>query len=438
MSWEFETDPDFEEQLDWMRTFVRDECEPLDLLWPEYHLAPPPDWLRPLTDGLKAQVRERGLWACHLSPDLGGQGYGQLKLALMNEILGTSEWSQTIFGVNAPDTGNAEILAHYGTHAQKQRYLEPLLNGECFSAFSMTEPQGGADPAQLRTRAVRDGDEWVIDGDKYFTSNARDAAFLIVMAVTDPDVEVYRGTSMFLVPRETPGFEIVRDTALFGEEPGVGMTHPHVAYRNVRVGADALLGVEGEGFKIAQTRLGGGRIHHAMRAIGVAQRAFELMCERAASRETQGTRLADKQLVQAAIADSYVEIEPFRLFVLRTAWGMDRHGSRAMRRDISATKVLAARVLRDVVERSLHLHGALGTSEEMPLARMWRDVASMGIHDGPTEVHLGVIARQLMFDVAPAEGIWPSAWVPALRERAHEKYADVLARRTAEEVAGAR
>jgi acyl-CoA dehydrogenase len=426
VGWSFETDPALREKLDWMRTFVREECEPLDLLWPEYHLAPPPAWLRPHVLALKDQVRERGLWACHLGQELGGQGFGQLQLALMNEILGVSEWAQTIFGVNAPDTGNAEIIAHYGSEAQKASYLQPLLDGEVFSTFAMTEPQGGADPAQLRTRARRENGGWRISGEKFFASNARDAAFLIVMAVTDPDVEVYRGTSMFLVPGEAEGIEIVRDVPLFGEEPGVGLTHPHVRFNDVVVPAEALLGGEGDGFAIAQTRLGGGRIHHAMRAVGVARRAYEMMCERAVSRHTKGTSLAEKQMAQEAIADSYLEIEQFRLFVLQAAWRIDREGTKAVREDVSGTKVIAARVLRNVVMRALQMHGALGASSEMPLAKMLRDAAVMGIHDGPTEVHLQVIARRVLREVEAADGMWPTEWIPGRREAAGEKYADLL------------
>ena len=225
MAWDFSTEPEFQEQLDWMDTFVREEVQPLDLLWGDRVFHPLDPALRAIVDPLKHQVRDRGLWACHLGPELGGQGYGQVKLALMNEILGRSQWASVVFGTQAPDTGNAEIIAHYGTDAQKRDYLEPLLSGELFSAYSMTEPQGGSDPSLFETRAIRDGDEWIIEGWKFFTSNARTAAFLIVMAVTDPDVEVYRGMSMFLVPTDTPGVRIVRNIGLMGERvPGSGRT----------------------------------------------------------------------------------------------------------------------------------------------------------------------------------------------------------------------
>ena len=244
-------------------------------------------------------MRRQGLWATHLGPELGGQGYGQLKLALLNEILGRSQWASIVFGCQAPDTGNAEIIAHYGTPEQKERYLRPLLDGEMFSCYSMTEPHAGADPTLFTTRAVKDGDEWVINGWKFFSSNARTASFLIVMVVTNPDVSAYQGMSMFLVPTDTPGVNIVRNVGLAGEPLNEG-SHALIHYEDVRVPADALLGGEGQAFAIAQTRLGGGRIHHAMRTIGLAQKAIDMMCERALSRETAG-QPARRQAVRAGL-----------------------------------------------------------------------------------------------------------------------------------------
>src|SRR3954470_20758791 len=304
VSWDFETEPEFQEKLDWASQFVRDEVEPLDYVWRHEQYEPLEGARRKIIDPLKEQVRAQGLWATHLGAELGGQGYGQLKLALLNEILGRSMWSSIVFGCQAPDTGNAEIIAHYGTPEQQERYLQPLLSGECFSCYSMTEPHAGADPTLFRTRAVKDGDEWVIQGWKYFSSNAKTASFLIVMAVTDPEVSAYQGMSMFLVPTDTPGIKIERNVGLWGEPINEG-SHALIHYDEVRVPADALLGGEGQAFAIAQTRLGGGRIHHAMRTIGMAQKAIDMMCERALSRETQGSLLADKQFVQGYIADSY-------------------------------------------------------------------------------------------------------------------------------------
>src|SRR6202167_488562 len=244
MALDFTTEPEFQEKLDWMDAFVRDEVEPLDLVWGGKAFHPLSDSLRKVVDPLKQQVRNRGLWACHLGPELGGEGYGQLKLSLMNEILGRSQWAPIIFGTQAPDTGNAEIIAHYGTEEQKERYLLPLLDGAVFSSYSMTEPQGGSDPTRFTTMARRDGEEWVLEGWKFFSSNARTASFLIVMAVTNPDVSAYKGMSMFLVPTDTPGVEIVRNVGLMGEslhDDEAGM-HALIHYNEVRLPADSLLG----------------------------------------------------------------------------------------------------------------------------------------------------------------------------------------------------
>jgi acyl-CoA dehydrogenase len=426
--WDFSTEPEFEEQLEWMRTFVVEEVAPLDLLWPHHHHRVPPPWLKKVVDPLKDEVRRRGLWACHLSPELGGQGFGQVKLSLMNEILAPYEWGPTIFGVQGPDTGNAEILAHYGTAEQKERYLRPLLAGELFSAFSMTEPQGGSDPTGFRCRATRDGDDWVLNGEKFFTSNSSEAAFLIVMAVTDPDAPPHRRMSMLLVPRETPGIITVRPTRFMGE-PEDAIDHALIRYDDVRVPDENMLGGPGQGFEVAQTRLSGGRIHHAMRAVGQARHAFEMACERVLSRSARGGPLADQQLVQQAIADSYAQIEQFRLFILRTAWRIDQGQgyTREIRRDIAVTKVLSARVVHDVVERAMHLHGALGVSDEMPFGELWAKAAAYGIWDGPTEVHTTTAARLVLRDHQPAPGDYPTQWLPARVEAARERYADALA-----------
>jgi acyl-CoA dehydrogenase len=436
VAWEFSTDPDFDEQLTWMRGFVKDEVAPLDLAFPHLDHRVPTPALKKVIDPLKDEVRRRGLWACHLGPELGGQGFGQLKLSLMNEILGPYMWGPTIFGTQAPDTGNAEIIAHYGTEEQKKLYLEPLLSGELFSAFSMTEPQVGADPMLFECRAERQGDDWVINGEKFFTSNAEYAAFYIVMAVTNPDVRPYDGMSMFLVPKETPGVEIVRPTHYMGEGPG-SIGHPHVRYTNVRVSAEGLLGDEGQAFVIAQTRLSGGRIHHAMRAIGQAQYAFDMMCERALSRRSGDGLVADRQLVQDAIATAYAEIEQFRLFVLRAAWKIDNEGySPEARKDIAVAKFLSAKLMSSVLEKAVHIHGALGTSDEMPLARLWQLVPAYGVWDGPTESHVTVAARLILRDHQPAPGLWPTEWLPARREAALAKHAETLAGMTAERLAG--
>jgi len=387
------------------------------------------DKLRKIVDPLKQRVREQKLWACHLGPELGGEGYGQVKLSLMNEILGRSRWAPIIFGCQAPDTGNAEIIAHYGTDEQKERYLRPLLDGEIFSSYSMTEPQGGSDPTRFETRARRDGDEWVIDGWKFFSSNARTSAFLIVMAVTDPDVSAYQGMSMFLVPTDTPGVDIVRNIGLMGEHFGDGHEGMHalIHYNEVRVPAESLLGGEGQAFAIAQTRLGGGRIHHAMRTVGVCQKAIDMMCERALSRHTQGSILADKQTVQNYIADSYAQLTQFRLFVLYVAWEIDQYQDyRKVRHDIAAVKVLTAQVLHDIVQRSIQVHGALGVSNELPLGGYWMMVPIMGLVDGPSEVHRVTVARQILKRYKAAPGAWPTEHLPEKLAAARAKFAEHL------------
>jgi acyl-CoA dehydrogenase len=418
MAWDFSTDPQYQELLDWADTFVRTEVSRLDLLWPHDVYKPLTDEQRSVVTPLKQKVRDKGLWASHLGPELGGQGFGQLKLAQLNEILGTSQWAPRIFGTQAPDTGNAEIIAHYGTPAQKEAYLAPLLEGEIVSCYSMTEPQGGADPGVFTTRAERDGDDWVINGEKFFSSNARWASFFIVMAVTDPEADVRHRMSMFLVPADTPGIEILRNMATFGEAEEEG-SHAWIRYTDVRVPGAALLGTAGDAFGVAQTRLGGGRVHHAMRSVGNAQRALDMMAERALSRSTQGGLLADKQLVQGFLADSYIEIAQFRLLVMYTAWQIDRYQDyQRVRKDIAAIKVMTPRVLENVARRAIQVHGALGVTTDMPLARILAGGLSLALADGPTEVHQVTVARQLLRGYKPAEGLWPSAHLPTRRAEA--------------------
>jgi acyl-CoA dehydrogenase len=423
MSWDFETDPEYQRLLDWADEFLREEVEPLDLV-----LHDPYDKsdLRAMAivRPLQQRVKEQGLWACHLGPELGGKGFGQVRLALLNEILGRSRWAPSVFGCQAPDSGNAEIIAHFGTPSQKERYLRPLLDGEISSCYSMTEPHGGADPTLFTTRAVRDGDEWVINGEKWFSSNAKHASFIIVMAVTDPEISAYKGMSMFIVPAGTPGLSIVRNVGVGSEREG---SHGYVRYENVRVPADHLLGDEGGAFVIAQTRLGGGRIHHAMRTIAQVRKAFDMMCERAVSRQTRKGSLATLQLTQEKIADSWIQMEQFRLLVLRTAWLIDKHQDyRKVRKDIAAVKAAMPTVFHDVVQRAMHLHGALGISNEMPFSAMMVGAQALAIADGPTEVHKVTVARQLLKGYEPVEGLWPSGHLPTRRAAARERYAELL------------
>ena len=426
---DFSIDPAFQEQLDWIREFVKAEVEPLDLAFAGeemvYNKASAfyEEAIRPL----QQVVKDRGLWSCHLTPDFGGQGYGQVQLAYMNEILGRSQFGPTVFGNQAPDSGNAEIIAHYGTPEQKAKYLEPLLDGRISSCYSMTEPQGGADPGVFTCSAVRDGDEWVIDGEKWFASSLRYASFLIVMVITDPDVAVHKGASMFLVPADSPGIEVVRNVGVVQESVGHG-GHAYVRYNSVRVPAENLLGGEGQAFTIAQTRLGGGRLHHAMRTVGAVSRCLDMLCERALSRTTQGELLARKQATQEKIADSFIELLQFKLQVLHAAWVVDQKGGHAARKEIAAVKVATPKVYREAVLRTIQLHGALGVSNEMPLANMLMASVTMGIADGPTEVHKFTVAREVLKDYSPAEGDWPSEHLPERRAAARAEFADLLER----------
>ena len=368
-------------------------------------------------------MKAQGLWACHLPPELGGKGFGQLKLALMNEIIGRCSWAPTVFGCAAPDTGNAEILALYGTAGQKKRYLQPLLDGDIVSCFSMTEPQAGADPKEFTCKAWREGDEWVIEGEKWYSSNARYASFLIVMAVTNPDNAPHERMSMFIVPAESPGIVIKRNVPGMNDAEDEG-TQAYIHYDRVRVPADAMLGKPGEAFKVAQARLGGGRIHHAMRTVGVCNRALEMMLERAVSRRTQGRLLADHQFVKGMIAQSAIELEQFRLLVLKTAWIIDNEPHGAARTHIGMAKVAMAKVYHDIVERAVHLHGALGTSRDTPLAKMWMGVPMLAVADGPTEVHLVQVANALLKNAKPAPGLFPSEHIPTKRAAARARFGD--------------
>jgi acyl-CoA dehydrogenase len=423
MAWDFSTEPEFQAHLDWMAQLVREQIWPLETLLEELEWEQVMRAIAPLQE----RVRERGLWAAHLDPELGGQGFGQVKLGLMHEILGTSPLAPFAFGNAAPDSGNSEILALAGTDEQKERWLYPLLAGDLRSAFSMTEPEtAGSDPTTLRTSAVRDGDEYVLNGHKWFSSNASIADFLIVMAVTDPDARRYQRASMFIVPVDTPGVEIVRDIPTM-EHPAETWArygnHAEIYYRDVRVPKESLLGAQGAGFLIAQQRLYPGRIHHCMRWLGVSRRAFDMLCEYALTREVGGSKLADKQTVQNWIADSAAQMDAARLMTLHAAWKMDAEGAAAARREISLIKFWGAQVLHDVVDRALQIHGALGYSTDMPLEAMYRYARAARFYDGADEVHRESVARQILRGYEPpADGV-PTQHVPTRRAAAREQFA---------------
>ena len=348
-----------------------------------------------LVEELRGRAREAGLWAPHVPPEAGGTGLGFLYYACLNEEIGRSTYAQLVFGCQAPDAGNAEILHLYGTDDQKARFLRPLVAGEARSFFAMTEPEvSGADPTLLRTRAVREGDEWVIDGHKWFSSGADGAAFAVVFAVSDPDAEPHRRGTMILVPAEAPGVEIVRPVPVMGHTGRGWSTHCEVRFTGVRVPAANTLGAEGDAFRIAQKRLGPGRIHHAMRWLGQMQRAFELMCAYANEREAFGGPLAEKQTVQNWVADSAAEIQASRLLTMDAARKID-DGSEA-RVEIALLKVFVANTLVRVVDRAIQVHGARGLTDETPLAVMSMMARGARIYDGPDEVHRMSAGRRIL------------------------------------------
>ena len=342
---------------------------------------------------LRERAKADGLWNLFLPGEEHGAGLTNWEYGMLCEEMGKSLISPMVFNCSAPDTGNAEIILEHGTDAQKQRWLDPLLEGTIRSCFSMTEPEvAGSDPTGLRARAVLDGDEWVIDAHKWFTSGAVGAEVAIAMVVTDPDAAPHKRASMILVPTDAPGFNLIRPVSVMGHDGGPG--HCEIRYEGCRVPADSLLGERGAGFKIAQDRLGPGRIHHCMRAIGAAERALEMMCKRANTREAFGGLLRDKQFVQDFVAKSRIEIDGARLMVLNAAWRMDEYGKREARQEISMTKVVAANVVMDVIDRAIQVHGALGVSDDTPLAVMWRSLRMLRLADGPDEVHKMVIAMR--------------------------------------------
>jgi acyl-CoA dehydrogenase len=346
-----------------------------------------------ILEELKSKAKALGLWNLFLPDEEYGAGLTNVEYAPLCEIMGRSEIAPVVFNCAAPDTGNMEILAEFGTPEQRQRWLRPLLEGEIRSCFSMTEPEvSGADPTGLRCRAVRDGDAYVIEGHKWFTSGAAGAAFAIVMAVTDPHAAPHARASMIIVPTDTAGFNLIRSVPVMGETRAGG--HGEIRYENCRVPASNLLGPEHGGFGIAQARLGPGRIHHCMRCIGAAERAFELMCRYANDRVAFGGPLAEKQFVQDWVAKSRMEIDQARLLTLHAAWKIDVHGKRAARQEISMIKVIAPNMAMQVLDRAIQCLGSLGMSDDTPVASLWRHMRGLRIADGPDEVHKMVIARR--------------------------------------------
>jgi acyl-CoA dehydrogenase len=355
-------------------------------------------WGRPpIMAELKQEAKSRGLWNLFLPHSEHGAGLTNLQYAPLAEILGHSAIASEALNCSAPDTGNMEVLAQFGTEAQQQEWLQPLLDGEIRSAFCMTEPDvASSDASNISLRIEQDGDEYVLNGRKWWSTGALapECKVLIVMGVTNPDAERYRRQSQVLVPRDAPGVEVVRGLSVFGYDDGWHGGHAEVRFTDVRVPVDNVLLGEGEGFRIAQERLGPGRIHHCMRTIGVTERALELACKRAVSRVTFGQPIARQGVVQEWIAQARIKIEMARLMVLKTAWLMDTVGNSGARVEISAIKVAIPEMATWILDRAIQIHGGAGVSQDFPLAQMYAGLRTLHLADGPDEVHVMSIARR--------------------------------------------
>jgi acyl-CoA dehydrogenase len=381
--------------LEAIRTFVDERVIPVEEEFRRAHDFTP---VEAKMRDVRAEAKARGLWLPQLAKRHGGMGLSLLEHGLVSEILGRSPLGNYALNCQAPDAGNMEVLAEYGSRAQRERFLEPLLAGDIRSCFAMTEPdKPGSNPVWLGTTARKDGDDFVINGHKWFTTAADGAAFAIVMAVTEPEGPPHKRASMFVVPTDTPGFRFVRNIPIMGEAGSGWASHAELRFENCRVPATAMLGFPGAGFFIAQARLGPGRIHHCMRWIGICERAFDLMCRRAATRElAPGKLLAHKQTIQNWIAESRAEIDAARLAVLHAAWRIDAVGQKAARVEVSTIKFHVAKVMREVLERAIQTHGALGITDDTILSFFYRHERGAQIYDGADEVHKTVVAREVL------------------------------------------
>ncbi len=390
-----ETSPRLEAILEQVRRFVQEELIPLEHAF----LNRPFRELLPTLQAKRQQVKEMGLWAPHLPAEYGGLGLTLSQFARVSEELGRTPLGHYVFNCQAPDIGNMELLLEHGTPEQQERWLRPLARGEIRSCFSMTEPEhAGSNPTWLSTTAVKDGDDYVINGHKWYTTSADGAAFAIVMAVTNPEAgNRHQRASQIIVPTDTPGFQLVRNISVMGHTGEDFFSHAEVIYENVRVPQSNRIGAEGEGFALAQQRLGPGRIHHCMRWIGICERAFDMMCRYAVKRElAPGRTLADQEVIQMWVAESRAEINAARLMVLETARKIDARGSYAARDDISLIKFHVANVLQRVLDRSLQVHGGLGMTDDTPLAYWYSHERAARIYDGPDEVHKWSVARRIL------------------------------------------
>lgn len=377
-----------------VKAFVEEELYPIEMQlvhgpWPEAKV---------LLDEKRAMARSLGLWTPYLSEDDGGLGLTMTEFGQISELLGMTPLGHYALNCQAPDIGNIELMHQFASEELKERYLHPLINGEIRSCFSMTEPEfAGSNPVNLGTTAVREGDEFVINGHKWFTTAADGAAFAIVMAVTDPEASPYNRASMIVVPTDTPGFELTRNIPIMGDVGGGYMSHAEIEYKDCRVPLNNLIGEPGSGFMLAQQRLGPGRIHHCMRWIGICERAFDLMCQRAATRELRdGKMLGHQQTIQNWISESRAEINAARYMVLHAADKMDKEGSKGARMEISTIKFYVANVLMQVLDRAVQVHGALGITEDTMLSFWYRHERGARIYDGPDEVHKASLAKSIL------------------------------------------
>ncbi|MGA7756983.1 MAG: acyl-CoA dehydrogenase family protein [Ilumatobacteraceae bacterium] len=401
---DFEVSEQMETILTMVREFVDRELVPIE----GEMLHGSPETVQEMVVAAQDKVRQMGLWAPNHPEEFGGLGLSMVDHGLLSEALGRSPLGHTVFGSQAPDAGNIEILHLHATEEQRERFLRPLVEGKIRSCFSMTEPEtAGSNPLLLETTAVKDGDDYVINGQKWFTSSADGASFAIVMAVTDPDAPPYARTSMIIVPTDTPGFNLVRNVSVMGHAGSGHASHGEVIYQSCRVPQANLLGPEGGGFVIAQERLGPGRIHHCMRWLGIASRSFDMMCERANARviTPDGETLADRQVIQHWAAELDAEIRGARLQTLHAAWMIDRHGPKAARDEISAIKFSVANTMLKAVDTAIQVHGALGVTDDTILAYWYRHERAARIYDGADEVHKTSLGRRILRRYAVTSGV---------------------------------
>ncbi len=378
-----------------VRAFVFDELVPLE----KDHLTRPFKQTEKILQQKREKVKAMGLWNLHLPKEEGGQGLTLCEFGQISEVLSLAPYyGQYTFNCQAPDIGNTELISKFASPSIKEKFLQPLLEGKIRSCFSMTEPEfAGSNPTRLATTAVRDGDEYVINGHKWFTSSADGASFAVVMAVTNPDAKPHERASMIIVPTNTPGFELVRNIPIFGETGEGWASHAEINYKNCRVPVTNLIGEEGMGFRLAQERLGPGRIHHCMRWVGIAEKALDLLCQRAVTREMEeGVMLGEKQFIQGFIAESRVEIDASRLLVLRTAYNIDRQGAKAVRDQISGIKFYVANMVLKVLDRAIQVHGGMGLTDETMLPNLYQHERGARIWDGADEVHKQSIALNIL------------------------------------------